>query len=961
MRSGKTINQGRLSISSRAFLRLTPLRRRALNELLNQYVALEAADEQASFVGRIRERYPRLARWFVPLARESRTTTSLFTHSPAPVAEGLIESEDPLPSVDLEPGARLGPWRIHSYVGAGGMGKVYRGERADGAFEMEVAIKLIGSRRSALADHLRHECQLLARLDHPGVTRLIDAGVTDEDEPFLVMEWVEGEGLEQWLDRESIDLDSRLALFCEVAEAVAHAHQRLIVHGDIKPANIRITPEGRVKLMDFGVSRLLEGDIGEPVGTAALTPAFASPEQRQGQPITTHSDIWSLGALMAWVLGGNLPHGTDDHAALQEYLVGRYTRGQELAAIIYKASADDPDERYASVTGLAAEFDRFRNHQPLQALPGTPVDRLGKAMRRNRALTVSLAAIIILLAGGLTATSILYLQAERERERAERQAQELEQVVSFQTRQLDEVDVSAMAVDLRTSLDSSENSSFGVDSRQIDYTGIMRDLLDTHIFEPTETTIDQTFADQPLVRARLLQSLASSRRGLGLLREAESTQEAVLELVGTHADEDDPVRLRAIHNYGLLLSNLGHLEKAEENLRTVLEVRRRVLGSEHPDTLVSIRELALVQQSRGEMEEAERNFREALDARKRVLGEEHPHTLHSIMNIASLKLHQAEYEQAEQYFLQALRGRRAVLGDDHHDTLTSISNLGVLMRRMGRMEEAKSYYTEALEGRKRVLGNDHPDTLMSINNQAVLHHSLGELAEAEGYYREALEGYRRVVGDLHPHTLNTLHNIGALRHFQDDLEAAEQYLRQAVEGRMQTLGETHHSTLVSMSTLGQVLRKDNRPEEALELSRQVLELRREQRGDRHPRTVLAMTQHGANLREVGRLQDAEKVGSDAVAIAREIFPPDHWRLASQLTRYAETLAALREFDRGEELLLEAHEILQSGLGDDHLRTRSATRAIAEFYETWSAEEPNESVIESRIHWHEITTSSEAGH
>jgi eukaryotic-like serine/threonine-protein kinase len=931
---------------------LTPLRRRALNDLLNQYLALETTDEQQSFVGLIRERYPRLARWFVPLAQESRTTTSLFTRSPAPIAEGLLDSEDPPPTPDLEPGARLGPWRIRSYVGAGGMGKVYRGERADDAFEMDVAIKLIGSRRSALADHLRHECQLLARLDHPGVTRLIDAGVTDEDEPFLVMEWVEGEDLELWLG-EHIDLEARLNLFREVAEAVAHAHQRLIVHGDIKPGNIRITSEGRVKLMDFGVARLLEGNAGKPGGIAALTPAFAAPEQRQGQPITTYSDMWSLGAFMAWMLGGNSLHVTDNRADLHEHLSGRYSRGQELAAIICMACADDPDDRYASVTTLAAEVDRFRNHQPLQALPGTPMNRLGKAMRRNRALTVSLATIISLLAGGLTATSILYFQAESQRERAERQAHELEQVVNFQTRQIDGVDVTAMAIDLRSRLSTGEDSSTQLDSHEIDYAGIMYDLLDTHILEPTQLTIDQSFAAQPLVRARLLQSLASSRRVLGLLNEAEPIQETVLELVNAHADAHDPVRLSAIHHYGLLLLNLGDPEKSELNLRKALEGRKQVLGAEHPDTLSSKREMAMAQQSRGDLDNAERYYRETLETRQRVLGKEHPQTLDSLLDIGVLKLHQAEYDQAEDYFQQALQGRRAALGDEHPETLTAINNLGVLMRRMGRMEDAKRYYAEALEGRKRLLGNDHPDTLMSLNNQAVLHQSLGELISAEAYYREALEGYRRIGGKSHPQTLNTVHNIGVLRHLRDDSEAAKRYLRQALEGRIKTLGKTHHLTLVSKSSLAQVLRKDNRPEEALELTTQVLELRREQHGDRHPQTVLAMTQHGANLREVGRLQDAESLGSEAIAIAREILPPDHWRLATHLTEYAKTLAAIGEFEHGEELLLEAYEVMQSELGDDHVRTASTAQTLAGFYKTWNTKEPNELVTENKLHWQEV--------
>ena len=946
-------SQGRMSISKNAAPRLTAARRRALNQLLNQYLVLDAADEKESFVGRVREKYPRLAHWFETLARESRTTTSLFSHSPAPVAEELLDSANRLPTPDLEPGTRLGPWRIHSYVGAGGMGKVYRGERADGAFEMDVAIKLIGSRRPALADHLRHECQLLAKLDHPGITRLIDAGVTDDDEPFLVMEWVEGESLEQWFDREDVNLEARLRLFCEVAEAVTHAHQRLIVHGDIKPANIHITPDGRVKLMDFGVARLLEAGPDESGGIAALTPAFASPEQREGRLITTHSDVWALGALMAWLLGGHSPHDADKLERLIQDLTSRYARGRELAAIIGKACAPEPGERYTSVSDLQAEIDRFLDHQPLRVLPGTPANRLGKAMRRNRSLTASLAVIMIMLGGGLTATSILYVQAENERERAERQAQELEQVVSFQTRQLDEVDVIAMAGDLRQRLGTGEGSVSETDFHEIDFTSVMRDLLDLHLFEPTELAIDQTFVGQPLVQARLLQSLATSRRALGLLKEAEPTQDTVLELVDAHADENDPVRLSAFHHFGLLLTSLGDPESAELKLSKALEGRKRVLGAEHPDTLNSKRNMALAQQSRGDFERAEENFRTVLEARRQVLGEDHPQTLDSILDIGVVKLRQAEYEQAELYFRQAVQGRRELLGDDHPSTLLAINNLGVLMRRMGRMEEARGYYTEALEGRRQVLGNDHPDTLMSINNQAVLHHILGELTIAEQYYREALESYRRVSGESHPDTLSTLHNIGVLKRLQGNLEAAESCIGKVLEERLQSLGEAHPLTLVSMSSLSQVLRHDDRPEEALELTTQVLKSRREQLGEQHPQTILSMSEHAANLRDSGEIVKAEELGSRSVDLARKALPPDHWRLASHMSEYARTLAVIADFEAGEELLLEAYEIMRSALGEDHVRTRSTAQALAEFYKSWDTRTTQQAVTRKKLHWQEI--------
>jgi len=463
-----------------------------LDRLLERYLELEH-DERPAFVDRVRSQWPRLAHWFVPLAEESRTTTSLLSHWPAPIAEELIDEKLHRETPVMEPGTRLGPWRITEYVDAGGMGKVYRGERADGAFEKHVAIKLIGSLRPGLADQLRQESHLLARLDHPTVTRLIDAGLTDSDEPYLVMEWVEGSDLEDWLKANEVGLDQRLELFLDVARAVAHAHQRLIVHGDIKPGNIRVTLDGRVKLLDFGVARLLEDDAAAG-RTAALTPAFASPEQREGGALTTRSDVWSLGTLLYWMLTDRILDRQQPPAE-QVSLPAALTRKREVEAIIIKACARHPEDRYQSAEALINDLQRYLARQPVDAVPATRGYLLGLFIGRNRMALAAASAVLLLLVAGIVGVA---WQAEQTRHEALRAQAEADRARAAAER-------TAAVRDFL--IDMIAESSPYVSPGE---TPTVRDIL-----ERARDSVGDELAEQPDLAAEILGVIGNSYIGLG--------------------------------------------------------------------------------------------------------------------------------------------------------------------------------------------------------------------------------------------------------------------------------------------------------------------------------------------------------------------------------------------------------------------------------------------------------------
>jgi serine/threonine-protein kinase len=294
---------------------------------------------------------------------------------------------------DLPAGLRLGPWRVLGEIGAGGMGTVFLGERADGDFAQRVAIKVLrGFPTAEGIARLRRERRILAELDHPNIARLLDGGETPEGQPYLVMEHVEGQSLADWLGDATRDLDTRLALFDRLADAVAHAHRHLVIHRDLKPGNVLVRADGEPKLLDFGVARLLAADDTADASTRVASAGWASPEQAAGRAVTTASDVYSLGVILRVLLGGRDDRDREAPMPLAD---------AELRGVVAMATAPDPARRYPSVEALRADLAAWRERRPLRALPDTTRYRLAKFVARHR-VGVGLAAIALVAAGAFT-------------------------------------------------------------------------------------------------------------------------------------------------------------------------------------------------------------------------------------------------------------------------------------------------------------------------------------------------------------------------------------------------------------------------------------------------------------------------------------------------------------------------------------------------------------------------------
>ncbi len=865
--------------------RLTVARRNLLDRLMDELMDVEGSTREQD-LEHIRRRAPRIHRWLVELIRASEDAEGpideLFKRAGRAARHAGASRE-----LVLSPGARLGAWRVVEAVGSGGMGAVYRAERADGAFEMAVAIKLIRLRRKNLDERLKIERQLLARLNQRNIARLIDGGTTEDGHAYLVMEWIAGHDLDEYLDRHECDLSARLDLFEQITEAVGHAHQRQVVHGDLKPANVRVTESDQVRLVDFGVARLIHDEEDEKsTGSGALTPAFCAPEQLRGESVSTQSDIWSLGVLLQWMVSNEIRQAKPGQS-IEHELPADLSGKKDLVAIIDRACAEDPDERYAGVSQLMDDVRRCREGFPVQARRQTRTYILSRFIRRHRlaaGVTVAVSVVLCLaVIGALWQAHHATLQrdrAELEAERAiqaeqqsERLAEELQQVVDFQSARLAAVDPAAMGIGLRQEILDKRRSAlqgFTENPEQIEreldlldqsltgvnFTDVALASMDRNIFEPTLATIDHEFAGLHLLRARLLQVTATGMRELGISERTEAPQSQALQ------------------------------------------IRRELLGDKHPDTLQSISEKGALQGQLGRYEEQRRLYKEAMRGYRELLGERHLQTLMATGSMGAHYSRTGEFDLAEQYFANVLEISRESLGSEHSQTLAAINNMGTLLGDQERFDEAMPYLREVLETRRRVLGDSHPDTLGSVSNMGWLLQQKGRQNDALPYYREALAGRRQVLGDDHPSTMISVNNMGFL--------------------------------------LGEMGRND----EAEPFSMEVVQNARRMYGNDHHRTLIFINNRSSLLQSLGRYEQAETLAAEVVERGHRALPPGHWHLAVFQARLGLTLVSQKRYDEAVAPLLKAYEVYQAALGDDHSRAIDIANELSDLYAVLHESEPD---------------------
>jgi serine/threonine protein kinase/tetratricopeptide (TPR) repeat protein len=767
---------------------------RALSPYLDEALELPTAD-RAAWLASIYARDTGLAVDLQALlAEHDRVHASRFLEQLAPLA-ARAELTQSLT------GQAVGAYRLTSLIGQGGMGSVWLAERCDGRFEGHVAVKLLNIALMGRVgeERFRREGTILARLTHPHIARLIDAGVTPTAQPYLILEHVAGSTIDKYCDEHALSIEARVRLFLDVLDAIGHAHANLIVHRDIKPANVLVSRDGHVKLLDFGIAKLLERDAewAAPVSTltsdagSALTPEFAAPEQVTGGAVTTATDVYALGVLLYVLLTGQHPAGaavqspatllhaivdTDPkrisdavvsdkesrealgrHAArcgVTAARLQRILRG-DLDTIVAKALKKNAVERYASVTALADDLRRFLQHEPISARPDSVTYRTGRFVRRH-ARGVTMAAVVVLVLGGSTAFYTSRLA--RERDRAQREAVKATRV-------------SELMVGLLSGADPM--------NRKTGEEPTVRGLLDAGAEQA-----QRDLAGQPDVQADILTALGRVYRRLGVFDKAQTLLEHALA-VGRTAYGAEHVRLaQTLNDLGVLLTDKGDYAGAARTLEQALTMRRTLLGPEHADVAVTLVELGRVYQDLGFNQRADPLLRESLAVRRKVLGESDRETAVSLNGVASVLRLNGDLKGAELLLRQSFELNRTTRGEYHINTGTSLHDLAIVTASRGDYASAESQFRQALATNRRALGDSHPIVAMTLNGLARVLLDQGRYDEAKAALESALDIARPALGRDHQLVAIYTMNLASVQLARKDPVAAEALVREGLRVRM---------------------------------------------------------------------------------------------------------------------------------------------------------------------------------
>ena len=785
--------------------------------------ALEMVDdERGAWLEFLRAEDPDLASELDALLEERRVLSR----------EGFLEDEALKPREPASlAGQRIGAYTLISPIGQGGMGSVWLARRSDGRFEGQVAVKLLNVSLVGRIGEARFEREghLLARLTHANIAHLVDAGVSSIGQPYLVLEYVLGEPIDRYCDARMLSAEARLRLFLDVLAAVAHAHANLIVHRDIKPSNVLVAADGRVKLLDFGIAKLLEaeGAIGEATaltreGGRALTPEYAAPEQMTGGPITTATDVHALGTLLYVLLTGRHPaeaslgstvdlvkaivdteprrlsdavgatrapppesvrHNAEMRSASPDGL-RRFFKG-DLDTIVAKALKKDPTERYASVTALADDLRRCLAHEPIGARPDTLSYRAAKFARRHRRGVTASAAMTLLLAG-LIGFYTARLASERDRARLE--AQKAAKVSEL----LEGLLTGADPYTLREGKDPT-----------------VRGILDRGAVR-----VEKELADQPELKAEMLSVMGRTYQRLGELDKARPLLEGALSLRRHLLGPEHADVAESLNDLGVLLRQKGDTAAAEPLLVEALATRRKVLGREHRDVAETLVELGRLYSDRGSDERAEPLLREALAIRRKVMGERAHDTATSMNELALLLWHQGELAGAERLFRECLEINRKTLGENHPDVSSALNNLALIAGDRGDFAAAETLSRQSLAIGRNTLGDKHPDIAIKLSNLSRALLEQGKYDEAAGALEEALRIATAAFGDRHPAVANYKVNLGRVLLARKDAASAEVLLREALEIRRRSFPESDWRIAVTRSLLGEALTSLSRYDEA---------------------------------------------------------------------------------------------------------------------------------------------------
>lgn len=784
------------------------------------------------------------------------------------VIDGL--SEDHIPSLV---GQQLGAYEITELLGHGGMGSVYLAERTDGTFEHRVAVKIIRSGMDTPSNiaRFKQEQNILAGLHHPNIARLYDGGITEEGLPYLVMEYIDGYPIDHYCDKHKLTIAKRLELFKTVCSAVQHAHNNLVIHRDLKPDNILITKDGQVKILDFGIAKLLDSDTRKDsflqtrAGARMLTLAYAAPEQLAEEKITTSTDSYALGGILYKLLSGHLAFELDKKSRteiealirdeiptnashrleeasrdtqqtiaqnrklttnkLQKILAG------DLDAILRKALRKDPLERYTSAEQVEEDIERYLEGNPVLAREGNLRYYTKKFIQRNK-LPLGTSAVFILL---VVAFSTFYtLRITQERNYARMEAEKAEQVTEF-------------LVDL-----------FGRSNPYLEEMEGGTDITVGSILKFGTKKIDEELSSQPAIMAELKTVLGEVYGALSEFEQAETLLKEAIHIRRNSKEATNSELANSIRSLAFLYQNKGNFKEAETLLReSITYYRNSKDGLKTHNAASAIARLGnLHWYNKGDYETADSLLNKALRLRKAVHDSNHAHIAINYNDLATLYHAKGDYNTAEPYYRSSIASYKNLIGE-HSNLAIIMANFSALLKEQGKYREAEIFQRESLSMHRKLTGNSSIDVALGLGNLGDILIEQNKLTQAKALLEESLDLLDNIFSKSHTYIARTKLNLGQLYLKKKKFTEAEEIIRETQKEYEQLYPEGHPRKSDPFIELGKLYLAQELPRKAVPYFKKAVKLRKEGYGTNNWRTAQAMSFLGINFFHLEKFEQAE--------------------------------------------------------------------------------------------------------
>jgi len=845
-------------------------------------------------------------------------------------------------------GSVIGRYKLLQQIGEGGCGVVWMAEQEE-PVRRRVALKIIklGMDTRSVIGRFEAERQALALMDHQNIAKVLDAGATETGRPYFVMELVGGTKITDYCEQNHFTIRQRLDLFIQVCHAIQHAHQKGVIHRDIKPSTVLVATQDGVpvpKVIDFGIAKATQGRLTDDTVFTAFeqflgTPAYMSPEQAQpaGLDVDTRSDIYSLGVLLYELLTGKTPFdakellaagleamrrtiqekepptpstrlkqdtaaraATSDKSALR---TPHSALDRDLDWIVMRCLEKDRGRRYETANGLAMDVERHLKNETVVACPPSTAYRFQKLVRRNKLPFAAAGVVSLSLLLGIGVSTWMYLKVRTE-------ATKSQQVSRFLKDMLEGV---------------GPSKALGRD------TTMLKEILDK-----TAERIGRDLTNQPLAEIELRGILASTYRELGLFEQMDKMSADLLRITRATAGEESSETAEALYWVGSSQFLAGNYAQAETTLQQALAMQRRLLGNEHLSVAITLSHLASVFRDLGKLPQAETASREALAITRKVAGNEHPEVITALNNLGNVLHAQNKLTEAETVHRDALALCRKLLGNDHPDVAIHLHNLAsVLEDQEDNLPAAEAMHREALELQRKLLGNEHPQVAYSLGGLAGVLWSMGRLDEAITDLTEALLILRKCFGEEHPVVATALDQLASTLREQGKLGEAESLARQSLEMRRKLLGNEHEDVTISINSLSTILQQEGKLPEAEKLcSDRLLELRaRPEFQD--PQLATLLSSLGRTRLVARKFTEAEDPVRECLSI-RENSLPDDWLTFATQGLLGDVLLGQKRYAEAEPLLLSAYQGMKQREAKisaaSKVRLKEALEALLQVYE-----------------------------